>query len=107
MEEFKYFQWLEEFIKPRQSKSNVICSADDVDEGNEDAGESFDPDEEEVRQGILDVIGEEEDEAEKDEEMPDQSSLLNNAASQVPNTKRAAIETPRDGQKVQRRNANK
>ena len=99
MEEFKYFQWLEEFIKPRQSKSNVICSVDDIDEGNEDAGESFDPDEKEVRQRILDVIGEEEDEAEKDEEMLGQSSLLNSAASQVPNTKKAAIETPRDGQK--------
>ena len=23
MEEFKYLQWLEEFIKPRQSKSNI------------------------------------------------------------------------------------
>ena len=53
------------------------------------------------------MIGEEEDEAEKDEQMPGQSSLLNSTASQVPNTKRAAIETPRDGQKVRRRNANK
>ena len=97
MEEFKYLQWLEEFIKPRQS--NGTCSADDVDEGDEDAGESFDPDEEEVRRGILDVIGEEEYEAEKDEEMPGQSSLLNGAASQVPNKKKAAIETPRAGQK--------
>ena len=99
MEEFKYLQWLEEFIKPRQSKSNVTCSTDDVDEGDEYTGESLDPDEEEARQGILDVIGEEEDEAEKDEEMLGQSSLLNSAASQVPNTKKAAIETPRDGQK--------
>ena len=41
MEKFKYLQWLEEFIKPRQSKSNVACSADDVDEGDEDAGESL------------------------------------------------------------------
>ena len=99
MEMFKYLQWLDEFIKPSQSKSNVTCSADDVDEGDEDAGGSFDPDEKEVRRGILDVIGEEEDEAEKDEEMPGQSRLLNSAASQVPNTKKAAIETPRAGQK--------
>ena len=34
--------------------------------------------------------------AEKDEEMP---GLLNSAASQVPNTKKAAIETPRTGRK--------
>ena len=45
------------------------------------------------------MIGEEEYEAEKDEEMPGQSSLLNGAASQVPNKKKAAIETPRAGQK--------
>ena len=96
MEGFKYLQWLEKCIKPRQNKNNVTCSANDVDEG---AGESFDPDEEEVRRGILDVIGEEEDEAEKDEEMPGQSSLLNSAASQVPNTKKVAIEIPRAGQK--------
>ena len=100
MEEFKYLQWLEEFIKPRQSKSNVTCSTDDVDEGDEHTGESLDPDEEEAaRQGILDVIGEEEDEAEKDEEMPDQFCLLNSAASQMPNTKKSAIETPRTEQK--------
>ena len=85
------FQWLEEFIKPRKSKSNVTCSADDVDEGDEDAGESFDPNEEDVRQGNFDVIGEEKYEVEKDEEMPGQSSLLNRAASQVPNTKKAAL----------------
>ena len=65
VEEFKYLQWLEEFIKPRQSKSNVTFSADDVDEGDEDAGQSFDPHVEEVRRGILDLIGEEEVEAEK------------------------------------------
>ena len=46
IEEFKYLQWLEEFIKPRQCKSNVTCSVDNVDESDEDAGESFDPDEE-------------------------------------------------------------
>ena len=45
------------------------------------------------------MIGEEEDEAEKDEEMSGHSSLLNSAASQVPNTKKAAIETPIAGQK--------
>ena len=59
----------------------------------------MDPDEEEVWQEILDVIREEKDEAEKDEEIPGQFSLLNSAASQVPNTKKAATETPKTGQK--------
>ena len=45
------------------------------------------------------MIGEEENEAKKNEEMPDQSSLLNSAASWVPNTKKGAIETPRAGQR--------
>ena len=45
------------------------------------------------------MMGEEENEVKKDEEMPGQPSLLNSAASQVPNTKKAAIETPRAGEK--------
>ena len=45
------------------------------------------------------MIGEEEDEAEKDEGMLGQSSLLNSVVSQVPNTKKAVIETPSAGQK--------
>ena len=53
MEEFKYLQWLEEFIKARQSKSNVTCSAVDVDRDDEEAGESFDPDEEEYGEEFL------------------------------------------------------
>ena len=65
MEEFKYHQWLEEFLEARPSKSNVTWSANDVDEGDEDPGESFGPHEEEIRRGILDVIGEEEDEGRK------------------------------------------
>ena len=69
------------------------------DEGDKDASEYLDPDEEEVWQEILDVIREEKDEAEKDEEIPGQFSLLNSAASQVPNTKKAATETPKTGQK--------
>ena len=32
------------------SKSNVTCSDDDVDEGDESNSKSFDPDEEEVQQ---------------------------------------------------------
>ena len=109
MEEFKYLQWLEEFIKPRQSKSNVTCSVNNVDEGDEDAGESFDPNEEEVRRGILDVIGEEEDEREKEEEMQGQSGLLNSTASKVPDTKKAVqpLKHQELDKKVQRRNTNK
>ena len=45
------------------------------------------------------MIGEEVGEAENDEEMSGQSSLLNSVAFQVPNRKKVAIETSTAGQK--------
>ena len=89
--------WLEVFIRRRQSKCNVTCSGDEVGE-EDDAGESFDAEEEEVRRGIIDELGEEEEEEEEEEEMV--KNLMNSTASETHNTNQAGLERPKFGQKT-------